>query len=175
MLCGNALPNWFGGMVVWTAVWTRCFPALRSDSVVPRVHPVDPVSAQSGAFLLPAARTPAAYRGGGVSAAPAARLRLTWSRSTMLRCRTGKPEPGLMACVQHLACRHPRLLVSASSSSGRRDSGGPPRALATGSKGSQVQVPTAGERCLGLKRPSSREGAVVLLTCREKVPPKKVH
>ena len=49
LLCSVAVPspNWLGGMVVQPTVWALCLPALSRDSVMPSVHSVDPISAQS--------------------------------------------------------------------------------------------------------------------------------
>ena len=45
-LCSVAMwsPDWFGGMVAWPTI---CFLVLPRDSVMPSVHSVDPISAQS--------------------------------------------------------------------------------------------------------------------------------
>ena len=66
-------PDWFGCVIVWTAVWALCFPALPSDPLVPSVHSINPLLNRC-AFLLPALVPQLHAEEGETSPAPDARL-----------------------------------------------------------------------------------------------------
>lgn len=67
-------PNWFGRVMVWTAVWAPCFPALPSNPVVPSVHSVNRLLNRC-VFLLPVLAPRLHAEESGISPGPDARLR----------------------------------------------------------------------------------------------------